>query len=170
MKRTPVAGGHLIITDEVVEADVSVAKSIQRIYHQSKLLSGGLIVAVIAVAIAGIVEYPPGSRRIIAGGILLLMGYIVLGYAINKIFRPHVSSETTIPREMIELIAYKEGGTIRRPSIAIVYQTDGTRKATNVFLSPGLLAEDAPLDRVLSVFEAAGIETKSVEEMKKAEM
>ena len=165
MHRLPVVGGYVEITDDVVEADISVPKAFYRFYEQTKIESGALTLAVVALALAAVFEYPPGSRVIVAFGVIVLAGYLLLAFLVNEVFRPYITTERMIPRDAIKLIAYKEGGKLRRPSFAIVYTENGDQKARNVFLFPELIGKDDPLDRVLPPFQEAGIETKPVSEV-----
>ena len=165
MKRLAVAGGHVLITEDTVEADISVPKAVWRFYQESKLLSVVLLLGLVALSVGAMLGYPPGIRIIISLGAAALVGWMIIAFIINKVFRPHVTVDKTIPRDAIKSIVYKEGGMIRRPSFAIVYLKDGEQKARDVFLLPSLLGDDAPLERVLPAFEEAGIETKSVDEI-----
>jgi hypothetical protein len=165
MKRLAVAGGHVLITEDAVKADISVSKAAWRFYQESKLLSVVLLLGLVALSLAAVFGYPPGARIIVLLGAAALVGWMILAFVINKIFRPHVTADGTIPRDAIKLIVYKEGGMIRRPSFAIVYLKDGEQKARDVFLFPSLFGNDAPLERVLPAFEEAGIETKPVDEI-----
>lgn len=165
MERLPVAGGHVVIKDRVVETDLSIINAMQRLHQQSRVISWGLILSVAFLALAAVVGYPPGIRVIVLVGILILVAYVIAAFSINKFLRPQISREKTIPRDAIKIVVYDEGGTIRRPNFSIVYEKDGEKKIRSILLSPRFLGGDAPLERVLRRFEEAGIETTSADEL-----
>jgi len=163
MERLPVAGGYVTITDETVEADISVFKAFYRLFEQSKIGFGILAVAIVSALLIAV--FDPSFRIPLGLATLILVAYVLLALLVNKVFRPHSTTEEVISREAIQLVAYKEQGKFRWSSFAIVYNDDGERKARNVFLTPDLMAGDEPLCRILPVFEKAGIETRPVDEL-----
>ena len=56
MERQPVAGGYVAISKETVEADISVLKAFYRFYEQTKIGSGALVLAAVALLLAAVFE------------------------------------------------------------------------------------------------------------------
>ncbi|WP_273836787.1 hypothetical protein [Halococcus sp. PRR34] len=164
MERLPVAGGHLVITDESIHIDKSFRKAVKRCYQQSKIITGAWIVAVVIGGLGVILNDPIIRPGIVLGAVGLAL-WFGIGFVINNVFRPHITTEKTIPRESVEMVVYQKSGRIRRPTLAIAYEKGGERKARNVSLSAPWLADEEPLKRILPVFRDAGIEINSATEM-----
>lgn len=167
MRRLPISGGCLTISDEIIEIDKSVGSTIGHIWNHSKIMSLVLILGalyLVATAILG----SSFSRLLVIVGVVVLVGYFSLAFFIHKFFRDNVTTDKIIPRDAVEMIVYKEGGWIRQPNLAIIYTEDGERMGRNVFLLPSWLGEDAPLERILPAVEEENIDTKSVNEVNMA--
>jgi len=153
-----------MISDDVIEIDTSISSTVGHIWSHSKIVSLALIfglVYLVATAISG----SSFSRLLVVFGVIALVGWFSLAVFIQKFFRDNVTTDNTIPRDAIELIAYKEGGLVRQPNLTVIYTEDGEQMGRNIFLLPGWLGENAPLKRILPLLEEEGLDTKPVEEV-----
>lgn len=164
MRRLPIAGGSILIGDEVIEINTSINESFRHFWEHNRIGVVALTVGfafIVVTAIRGSLL----SRVLLLLMLLSLVAYFGIAIGVNKIFRPEVTLDTTIPRDAIELVVYNKGGKIRRPEFAFIYVIDEEQKGRNVFLLPRWMGEDAPLERILPVFEEEGMDTKPVEEV-----
>ena len=167
MRRLPISGGCLTISDETIEIDKSLGGTVGHIWNHSKIVSMILILGVVYLVASAILG-SSFSRLLVILGVVVLVGYFSLAFVIHKFFKDNVTTDKTIPRNAVEMIVYKEGGWIRQPNLAIIYIEDGKRMGRNVFLLPSWLGEDAPLERILPAIEEENIDTKPANEVNMA--
>ena len=164
MRQLPIAGGSILIGDDEVEIDTSIGRSFLNFWKHNKIgvmvLTLGLVF-IVATAVRG----STFSRILVLLIPASLIAYFGVALAINKIYRPNITTDTIIPRSAIKAVVYKKGSKVQRPTFAFIYMVDEEQKGRNVFLLPEWMGEDAPLERILPVLEEEGIETKSVEEV-----